>query len=507
MNNILSQSQKPTILVTGATGYIGGRLVPRLLKAGYSVKAMSRSYQKLQARPWYHHPNVELIAGDTLNLADLQKASKGCDMVYYLVHSMVPGQTDFEEADRVSAQNMTIAAEHQNVKRIIYLGGLGLDTPTLSQHLRSRHEVADILQQGPVPVTVFNAAMIIGSGSASFEILRYLVDRLPIMVTPKWVNTPVQPIAISNVLEYLIACLNVGQTIGKSFDIGGADTVTYLDLMKIYAQEAGLPQRVVFPVPVLTPRLSSYWIHLVTPLPAHIARPLAEGLKNPVVCRNHDITYLLPQKLLSCQEAIARAVKLTFDHHIETHWTDSGTLPIEQPQPGDPDWSGGTELKDHQQLIINAPIKSVWESVAKIGGNTGWYYGNWLWQLRGMLDKLIGGAGLQRGRRDPHQLRLGDAVDFWRVAAIAPSEHLTLVAEMKLPGKAILEFHLKSLDTGKTLLQQKARFFPKGIFGLLYWYSTMPLHAFIFPGMIQGIANDVLQQYPASQSQEPVGAQ
>ncbi len=505
MSNQPDQERKIRILVTGATGYIGGRLVPRLLKAGYHVKAMSRSYQKLKARLWHNHPHVELVAGNVLHRSDVENALKGCDVVYYLVHSMVAGQKDFEAADRLSAQNVVVAAENSGVQRIIYLGGLGFEDPTLSQHLRSRHEVADILQQGPVPATVFNAAMIIGSGSASFEILRYLVERLPVMITPKWVHTPVQPIAVANVLEYLIACLNVEQTKGKRFDIGGEDILTYLDLMKIYAQAAGLPPRKVFPVPVLTPQLSSYWIHLVTPLPAYIARPLAEGLKNPVICKNNEIIPLIPQHLLSCTEAISRALERTFEHHVETHWTDSGTLPIEWPQPGDPDWAGGTVLEDNRQLRIEAPVQWVWDAVVKIGGDTGWYYGNWLWQIRGMIDKLVGGVGLRRGRRDPEKLMLGDAVDFWRVSVVKPPEHLTLIAEMKLPGKAALEFHLQSLKDGTTLLNQRARFFPKGVLGLLYWYSTAPLHSFVFPGMIRGIAHFVLQQYQRSVRQEPIG--
>ncbi len=498
MSNQPTQNSKTRILVTGATGYIGGRLVPKLLDAGYCVKVLSRSYQRLKSRPWSNHPNLELVAGDVLHLNDVENAVKNCDVVYYLVHSMVSGQKDFALSDRLSAENMVTSVESQGVQRIIYLGGLGLDSPSLSKHLRSRQEVAHILQQGSVPVTVFNAAMIIGSGSASFEILRYLVDRLPIMITPKWVNTLVQPIAVANVLDYLIACLNVEQTIGKSFDIGGADSLTYLDLMKIYAQEAGLPPRKIIPVPVLTPRLSSYWIHIVTPLPAYIARPLAEGLKNPVVCKNNEITQLIPQRLLNCSEAISRALKRTLEHHMETHWTDSGILPIECPQPGDPDWAGGTLFEDYRQLTIEAPIQPVWDVVVKIGGLTGWYYGNWLWKLRGLTDKLIGGVGLRRGRRDPEKLMSGDAVDFWRVGLIKPPEHLTLLSEMKLPGKAVLEFHLQSLEDGTTLLKQHARFFPKGILGSLYWYLTAPLHIFIFPGMIRGIARSVMVNYQKS---------
>lgn len=476
------------ILVTGATGYIGGRLVPRLLEAGYSVKAMSRSLQKLESRVWYNHPNLEVVAGNVLSLDDLENAVQDCDIVYYLVHSMVAGQKKFDEAEQISAKNMVTATERCGVKRIVYLGGLGVDSPDLSKHLRSRNQVSAILKTGSVPVTVFNAAMIIGSGSASFEILRYLVDRLPIMITPKWVTTPVQPISIANVLEYLIQCINIEKTIGTTFDIGGSEVLNYIDLMKIYAHEAKLPKRKIMSVPVLTPRLSSYWIHIVTPVPAYIARPLAEGLKNPVICKENSITKLIPQKLLSCNQAISRALERVLEHHIETHWTDAGVFPVEWVQPEDPKWSGGTLFEDSRELTINSPIEQVWKVVSRVGGNTGWYYGNWLWRIRGTLDKLIGGVGLRRGRRDPNKLMLGDAVDFWRVSVVKKESHLALVAEMKLPGKAILEFHLKSTENRKTILQQHARFFPKGALGILYWYLSMPFHLFLFPGMIKRIA-------------------
>ncbi|MBF0278481.1 MAG: SDR family oxidoreductase [SAR324 cluster bacterium] len=506
MSNQQKQMAKTRILVTGATGYIGGRLVPKLLAAGYIVKALSRSLPKLLSRPWSSHPNFEPASGDVLNLEDIENAVKNCDIVYYLVHSMVSGQSDFETADRRSAENIVTATKNKGVKRIIYLGGLGLDNPSLSKHLRSRREVAQILEQGSVPVTVFNAAMIIGSGSASFEILRYLVDRLPVMVTPKWVSTPVQPIAVANVLEYLIACLHVEETVGRSFDIGVPEILTYLDLMRIYANAANLPERKIIPVPILTPRLSSYWIHLVTPLPAYIARPLAEGLKNPVICSNDEITRLIPQRLLNCAEAISLALERTLEHHVETHWTDSGILPVEWPQPGDPDWSGGTLFEDFRQITVEAPIQNVWEAVAQIGGKKGWYYGNWLWKLRGLVDKLTGGVGLRRGRRDPKNLMLGDAVDFWRVSVVKPPEHLTLFSEMRLPGKALLEFHLQVQENGTTLLKQHARFFPKGILGPLYWYATSPFHIFIFPGMIRGIArSSMLKNQSQSKPMNPDG--
>lgn len=495
-----SKSLKPRILVTGATGYIGGRLVLKLLEAGYRIRTLGRSLDKLKDRPWSNHENVELVEADIYNLSVMIQAAKGCTAGYYMIHSMDAKQKDFREADRIAAENMREAVNQADWKQLIYLGALGSSEDQLSKHLQSRHEVEKILSAGKVPVTILRAAMIIGSGSASFEILRYLVDRLPLMVTPKWVRTPVQPIAIRNVLEYLVRCLEVPETLGQSFDIGGPEVVTYDQLMQIYAQEAGLMRRWCIPVPVLTPRLSSYWIHLFTPLPAWIALPLAEGLKNPVICQNHKIRKLIPQQLLSYQEAFSRALEHTKAHQMATHWTDSGRLPIEWVQSGDPAWSGGTILEDRQHLTIDAPIEGVWKMVVQIGGDHGWYYANWLWQFRGFLDKLIGGVGLWRGRRAPQQLMRGDAVDFWRVSLVEPPQHLHLVAEMRIPGTATLEFHLQDLEDDKTLLKQHARFFPKGLIGLLYWYISSPFHMMIFSGMIQNIARAAVHHFDSTNS-------
>ncbi len=296
------------ILVLGSTGYVGGRLIPHLLEQGYTVRALGRSKEKLLNRDWAQHPNVELCVADVFNIDSLKEALKGCHAAFYLVHSMLPGQKDFQKADAKAAKNMVQAAEETSLKRIIYLSGLGEDQPDLSQHLKSRTEVAKILQQGKVPTTVLRAAMIIGSGSASFEILRYLVDRLPVMITPKWLKTPCQPIAIRNVIEYLVGCLDKEVTAGNCYDIGGSEIVTYRKLMETYAEVNNLPKRIIIPVPVLTPRLSSYWIHLVTPLPSSLARPLAEGLKNPVICKNNTITKIIPQKLLDCKTSIQLAL-------------------------------------------------------------------------------------------------------------------------------------------------------------------------------------------------------
>ncbi len=484
----LTDESKP-IFVTGGTGYVGARLIPKLLEAGYKVRAIARNVDKLLSRPWGNNPNLEIFPGDVFDLESLTQTMKGCEFAYYLVHSMNSHGSKFCEKDRIAAENFRKVASKTGLKRIIYLGGLGTKDKNLSEHLKSRHEVAEILQRGTVPVTVLRAAMIIGSGSASFEIMRYLVDRLPIMITPKWVSTPCQPIAIRNVLNYLTGCLTCPETTGKSFDIGGDEVLNYNDLMKIYAEEAGLKPRKIVPLPFFTPALSSYWIHLVTPLPASIGRPLAEGLKNPVVCENSEIKNLIPQNLLSPRLAIKLALQKVEKDEVESHWTDAGySYPPEWAYYGDPQWSGGSIFEDQKQIILEAAPEDIWEPLAKIGGETGWYYGNWLWKLRGILDKLIGGVGLRRGRRHPSELRSGDAVDFWRVVDLQEEKRLLLAAEMKLPGEAVLDFRIKAIDENKVELRQIARFRPKGLLGLLYWWLVTPLHHFVFNGMLKGIA-------------------
>ncbi len=481
-------SNNKTILVTGATGYVGSRLVPRLLAANYKVKAVARSQAKLQNRSWSHDPNIKLIEADLLDYNSIEKALQNCDAAYYLVHSMNPETTNFKEADKQAAQNMIKAADSINLSRIIYLGGLGEQSTSLSKHLSSRAEVAQILQSGKTKTTVLRAAMIIGSGSASFEILRYLVERLPIMITPKWVLTPSQPIAIRNVLQYLLACLETESTIGDTFDIGGPETITYKDLMTIYAQESGIGHKLIIPVPVFTPKLSSYWIHLVTPVPAYIAQPLAEGLRNPAVCQETNIQKLIPQKLLTVREAIRLALDRTQHQQIESHWTDAGIIaPAEWYSSSDPKWAGGTIYSDARKITVNTSSEKLWQNIISLGGKTGWYWGNWLWGLRGLLDRLIGGVGLHRGRRHPHTLSTGDCLDFWRVKEIEPNKRLLLIAEMKLPGEATLEFKLKKIDDQNTEVQQIARFLPKGLAGMTYWNLISPLHALVFNGMLRGI--------------------
>lgn len=484
------QSKAPPgqILVLGATGYVGGRLIPRLLEAGYLVKAASRSITKLKGRPWAKHERVTLTTVDTLNLDSLKQAMQGCQIAYYLVHSMDASHRDFAESDRLAAQNMVTASTEAGLERIIHLSGLGNQKDQLSKHLRSRTEVAEILRGGKTPVTVLRAAMIIGSGSASFEILRYLVDRLPVMLTPRWVETPCQPIAIRDVLAYLQGCLECPDTIGQTFDIGGEDILPYRELMEIYAEEAKLPKRWIFPVPFFTPNLSSYWIQFITPIPSSLARPLAEGLRNPVLCQEHDIRNILPRQTLSCREAIRLALDKMSNHQIETHWTDAGYLPpVENTYPGDPAWSGGTLYNDQRQITVQGDIEKLWASVTSIGGETGWYYGNWMWRLRGFLDTGFGGVGIRRGRRSPSLLLPGDALDFWRVLNIEPMRRLRLLAEMRLPGIALLEFKLTPLADHRIELHQTAWYAPRGLFGMAYWYAVMPLHNFVFNGMLRGI--------------------
>lgn len=481
------------VLVIGATGYVGGRLVPRLLEAGYRVRALGRSLAKLSSRPWSAHPQVELVEGDVLDATALQKAVEGCWAAFYLVHSMVSAARDFAEKDRRSAENMVRAAAKAGLERIIYLGGLGRpDDPSLSKHLRSRHEVARILQEGPVPATILRAAMILGSGSASFEILRYLVDRLPVMLTPTWVHTPVQPISIRNVLIYLQGCLEHDETIGQTFDIGGPEVLTYETLIEMYAEVAGLRRRIIIPVPWITPRLSSLWIHFITPIPASLAGPLTEGLLNRVVCLDNRITTIIPQELMDCRSTIERAIEKIEQHIVEACWTDAGALlPPEWVYLGDAEYAGGTIRECGYRIVLRARPEEIWEHIVRIGGKTGWYYGGPLWRIRGLLDRALGGMGLRRGRRDPVRLYVGDALDFWRVLDVAPPYRLLLLSEMKLPGEAILEFKITPWKDGESELRQLARFVPRGVVGILYWYSLCVFHRWLFKGMLKTIARAV----------------
>ena len=474
----------PKIAIAGATGYIGGRLAPVLLNAGYSVRCLVRAPGKLQDRIWAHSPGLEIYPADLSDPAALKKALEGCETAYYLVHSMNSAGASYAEQDRSLAETFARAARDAGVARIIYLGGLGETGANLSEHLASRREVEEALASAGVPVTVLRAAMIIGSGSASFEILRYLVERLPVMITPRWVSTPCQPIAVRNVVGYLLGVLSVPETIGGVFDIGGPEVLCYLDIMRVMAEELKLPRRWIIPVPVLTPRLSSYWIHLITPLSHKIAKPLAEGLKNPVVCREDRITTLVPQRLLGVREAIHAALDKMAERMVETNWSMAGSM------PGDPDWAGGTVFRDARELLVPAPDHAVFRAVCRLGGGNGWYGADWLWKIRGWMDLAVGGPGLRRGRRDPEEVGFGEALDFWRVIGIEPNRRLALRAEMKLPGEAMLEFLIEPVTETTCRLRQIAWFKPRGLFGLIYWWSVVPFHSVVFSGMLRGIERE-----------------
>ena len=483
-----------TILVTGATGYVGGRLIPRLLESGYRVRAMGRSSAKLRYRPWAQHPLVELVKGDVLDPDYLKMAAKGCRAAFYLVHFMNSDKKNFAEAGRRAARNMVAAAADVKVERMIYLGGLERGSGDhLDSHLRPRHEVADILQSGPVPTTVLRAAIILGSGGASFEILRYLVDRLPVMITPRWIDTSCRPIAIRNVLNYLTGCLENDETIGKTFDIAGPEVLTYRDIMDTYAEEAHLPKRLIISVPFVPTGLSAYWIHLISPVPASLTAPLTRGFRNPLV-RGEDyrIRSIIPQRLLSCHETIRLALERIQQDRVETHWSDAGVLhPPEWTYGGDAAYAGGTILECGYRIHLQATPEEVWQAVSRVGGETGWYCANALWRLRGGLDRLIGGMGLRRGRRHPSELLVGDSLDFWRVLEVEKPRYLLLLAEMKMPGEGLMEFRITTLENTQTEVQMFSRFLPKGLFGILYWLVLYPFHQWVYWGMLRSIAKSI----------------
>ncbi|MFH8728971.1 SDR family oxidoreductase [Streptomyces termitum] len=476
-------------LVTGASGYIGGRLVPELLDAGHRVRCLARHPDKLRDFPWVDR--VETVRGDVTDAASLDGAFDGVDVAYYLVHSMT-STADFEEKDRLAARTFAERARAAGVRRIVYLGGLtprGVPESALSPHLRSRTEVGRILLDSGVPTTVLRAAVVIGSGSASFEMLRYLTERLPVMVTPSWVGNRVQPIAVRDVLRFLVGSAGMPPDVNRTFDIGGPDVLTYQDMMVRYARVAGLRKRLIVPVPVLTPRLSSLWIGLVTPVPAPLARPLTESLRHEVVCTEDDIARYVPGVPVPFEEALRLALRRVREAKVTTRWS-SASLPgaPSDPLPTDPDWAGGSLYRDERSRPVDASPEALWRVVEGVGGENGWYSFPLAWAVRGWADRLVGGVGLRRGRRDAARLRVGDALDFWRVEEIDRGRLLRLRAEMRLPGLAWLEMAVERDGRGRTVYRQRALFHPRGLAGQAYWWSVAPFHAVVFGGMARKIA-------------------
>lgn len=474
----VTESAAGVVVIVGATGYIGGRLVDALEAKAVHLRCVARRPEFLTSRVT---PSTEVVAGDVLDAQSLRSAMSGADTAYYLVHSM--GAADFERIDREGAKNFAAAAAESGVKRLIYLGGLG-EGDDLSPHLRSRQEVGRILRESGVPTIEFRASVVIGSGSLSFEMIRSLVDRLPVMITPLWVRIRAQPIAVEDVVGYLVEAHTTPIDGSVIVEIGGRDRVTYAHIMMEYARQRGLKRRMI-PVPILTPWLSSLWLGLVTPLYATIGRNLIESIPHETLVRDDTADRLFATRPRGIHEAIQRALR-NEDHEIAaTRWSDSVSSRGSQSS-----WGGvrlGARLVDSRSLRLKHPPEQVFAAIRRIGGGNGWYSPAWPWRLRGLADLLIGGAGMRRGRRDPERLVVGDTVDFWRVEAYEHNRLLTLSAEMKLPGRAWLQFEVQPAATGATLTQT-AIFDPRGLPGLAYWYSLWPVHSLIFRGMLMGIA-------------------
>ncbi len=467
------------VLVTGATGYIGGRLVPLLYDHGYTVRCFARAAQRLRGR---FPPAVEIADGSIYDSVALRTALSGCDIAYYLVHSM-SSTKEFATADREGARNFGRAAREAGLRLIIYLGGLGSDRETLSTHLRSRHEVGSVLRESGVPVIEFRAAQIIGSGSISFEMIRYLTERLPVMIAPRWVQTHCQPIGVRDVLSYLISALSLPFE-NRIYEIGGATVLTYREMMLRYAAARGL-RRYIVVIPLFTPKLSSYWVHLITPIPATLAQPLIQGLYNEVVVHDEravrDFSSIRPQ---SFDDALELALDRSRSADRESTWFDA--FAAKTPQGAFTGLEEGM-LVDRRERTVDASAARTAEVFSSLGGERGWLAADVLWRARGWIDRAVGGTGLRRGRRSMKNLRVGDAVDFWRVEEYRPGEMLRLRAEMVLPGRAWLQFEAEPLSAAKSRLVQTAFFEPRGVWGYIYWYGIMPFHGIVFGRMIEQV--------------------
>ena len=485
-------------LVTGATGYVGGRLVPELLAAGHRVRVMARTPRKLEGRSW--RSDVEIVEADAQDPEAVDRAMDGVDVAYYLLHAIGTGR-DFAATERRTAEVFADAAARHRVGRIVYLGGLDPQGERLSEHLASRAEVGRVLLASGVPTAVLRAGVIIGSGSASFEMLRYLTERLPVMVTPRWVHSRIQPIAIRDVLRYLVGCADLPSDVNRAFDIAGPDVLTYLDMMQRFAAVAGLKRRRILPVPVLSPSLSSHWVNVVTPVPRSLARPLVESLRNTAVASEHDIAAYVPDPpagLIGYERALELALTKIQNLDVPTSWASAATRGApSDPLPSDPDWAGGSLYVDERQREVKAPPEYLWKIIEGIGGTRGWYSFPLAWRVRGWIDRLTGGPGLVRGRRDPDHLLPGDSLDWWRVEEVDDGRLLRLRAEMRLPGLAWLELSIGDSDTGgtsadaddaTTIFHQRALFHPRGIAGHLYWWAVYPFHGLVFGSMQRNIA-------------------
>ena len=471
------------LLVTGATGYIGGRLVPHLIDLGYQIRVLVRDPDRLHGRGWLG--SVEVIRGDVLQSSTLPAAMEGIEAAYYLIHSMSGGD-DFHQRDLIAAKNFGNAAKVAGVQQIIYLGGLGDYEADLSKHLKSRHDTGRVLAQAGVPVIEFRAAVIVGSGSISFEMIRYLTERIPIMICPRWVYTRTQPIGVGDVLHYLTAALDNPGSRGQVIEIGGADVITYGEMMMGYAGARGL-KRIMIPVPFLTPKLSAYWVHWMTPVSADIAHALVEGLRNEAIVNNDQAQKIFPEiNPRGYNSSVQTALAGLKTGAVGTRWTDALVSSLGGEKPIKLSSQEGM-IREQRVVEVNVGKEKVFSVVNKLGGNRGWLFFDWAWQLRGLIDRLLGGVGLRRGRRDPNELRVGDALDFWRVELVEPDTSLRLRSEMITPGEAWLQFDMETTQTDETLLRQTAYFAPKGILGLMYWYALYPFHGLVFSGLINGI--------------------
>jgi uncharacterized protein YbjT (DUF2867 family) len=481
----MTRTDEP-ILVLGATGYVGGRLVPLLLERGWRVRAVGRSDRKIAARSWGNHPNLEIVAADALDTAALAQAMRGCRIAFYLIHSIRPGEEDFATLDRRIAYSTVRAAREAGVQWIIHFTGLG-NPAHLSAQLRARYEVGEILGLGGAKVTQLRASLVLGAGGASFEMIRAFCGYLRVMFAPRWMDTRCQPIAITNVIQYLAGCLDHPETTGEVYEIGGPDVLTWRELFHLYADEAGLPRRLVLVVPLRIHHISIWWMNLVTPVSVALIRPLIERMRNEVLCRDNRIRDIMPQYLLTCREALVAALQEVYRKQVVSSCYDAGSTLL----PGWADGSAQSETPVYRDIFsinLAGSPEIAWNVVKRIGGDNGWYFGTFLWQMRGFVDEIIGGPGLSRGRRQVDTISLGDHLDFWRVVGVEEPHLLLLKAEMLAPGEAYLEFRIEARPDGSTDLRMIPSFLPRGIWGKLYWSLIAPSHVLLFRSMLQQMA-------------------